>query len=363
MLITGAGGFVGHHFLEHVLNHTNFDVVCTDSFRHKGRTDRIGQVLDSQPSHACACIGICQTQGYCGPTPWHMRTKIITHDLNAPFSAMEAEALEDVDYMVCFASESHVDRSISDPVPFVRNNVEVALNTLELARKIKPRALVWISTDEVYGPVDELDLTGHPEWAPILPSNPYSGSKAAQEAIAISYWRTYGVPLIITNCMNLIGERQDVEKFVPLVISKVLKGETVTIHGTVGDIGTRHYLHARNLADGILHILSHQTPAVFPAHQTSFDQRVHGMPDRFNVASPDRIDNLTMAQWIAEDVGKPLIYKLEDFHGTRPGHDPHYGLSSEKLAMTGWELPVPLRESLQKTVEWTLKHPEWLKPE
>ena len=171
------------------------------------------------------------------------------------------------------------------------------------------------------------------------------------------------VPLVITNCMNLIGERQDPEKFVPMVISKVLKGETVTIHGTETDIGTRHYLHARNLADGILHILPHQEPAVFPAHQQRWGQRVHGMPDRFNVASADRIDNLTMAQMIAEFVGQPLHYKLVDFHSTRPGHDPHYGLSPEKLAMTGWEMPVPLRESLEKTVQWTMKHPEWLKGE
>jgi dTDP-glucose 4,6-dehydratase len=354
ILITGAGGFVGHHFLEHVLNHTNFEVICTDSFRHKGRTDRIQQVLDSQPSHACACIGICQTQGYCGPTPWHMRTKIVTHDLNAPFSLGQVEDLQGVDYMVCFASESHVDRSISDPVPFIRNNTEVALNSLELARKIKPKAVVWVSTDEVYGPVEEWDHEGHEEWAPILPSNPYSASKAAQEAIAISYWRTFGVPLLLVNCMNMIGERQDPEKFVPMVIGKVLRGETVTIHGTQAHIGTRHYLHSRNLADGILHLLTLREPGQFP---------LYTKPDRYNVASPDRINNLVLANMIAEDVGKPLIYKLEDFHSTRPGHDPHYGLDPEKLAATGWEMPVPFRESLRHTVEWTLKHPEWLKSE
>lgn len=362
ILITGAGGFVGHHFLEHALNTTDMDIVCTDSFRHKGRTDRIDQVLASQPSHVCACIGMCETRGYCGPKPWRDRTSIITHDLNAPFSVGQVDDME-ADYMVCFASESHVDRSISDPVPFIRNNVEVALNTLELARKTKPRALVWISTDEVYGPVEAEDLTGHSEWAPHLPSNPYSGSKAAQEDIAISYWRTYGVPLVIVNCMNMIGERQDPEKFVPMTIAKVMKGETVTIHGTEDHIGTRHYLHSRNLADAILFLLAQQEPAVFPSHQRRWGQRVHGMPDRYNIASPDRIDNLTLAHMIATDVGKPLNYELEDFHSTRPGHDPHYGLNPEKLAMLGWEMPVPFRESLKHTVEWTMKHPEWLKAE
>jgi dTDP-glucose 4,6-dehydratase len=348
MLITGAGGFVGHHFLEHVLSTTNFEVICTDSFRHKGRTDRIQQVLESAPGFQYA------GPGYVHVPTWQERTSVVTHDLNAPFSIGQVGDLQGVDYMVCFASESHVDRSISDPVPFIRNNTEVALNSLELARKIKPKAILWVSTDEVYGPVEEWDYEGHMEWDPILPSNPYSASKAAQEGIAISYWRTFGLPLIIVNCMNMIGERQDPEKFVPMVIGKVLRGETVTIHGTPGHIGTRHYLHSRNLADGILHLLTLRAPAQFETAER---------PDRYNVAAPDRIDNLQLAQMIAEDVGKPLIYELEDFHSTRPGHDPHYGLDPEKLAATGWEMPVPFRESLRHTVEWTLKHPEWLKSE
>jgi dTDP-glucose 4,6-dehydratase len=366
VLITGAGGFVGHHFLEHVLSATNFEAVCTDSFRHKGRTDRIQQVLESAPGFQYA------GPGYVHVPTWQERTSVITHDLNAPFSLGQIEELQGVDYMVCFASESHVDRSISDPVPFIRNNTEVALNSLELARKIKPKAVLWVSTDEVYGPVEEWDEIGHDEWSATLPSNPYSASKASQEAIAISYWRTYGVPLIIVNCMNMIGERQDPEKFVPMVISKVLKGETVTIHGTPDHVGTRHYLHSRNLADGILHLLTMRSPALFKSFVKYSEDSGLGRvwegftadrPDRYNVSAPDRIDNLTLAQMIAEDIGKPLIYQMEDFHSTRPGHDPHYGLDPEKMAATGWEMPVPFRESLRHTVEWTLKHPEWLKSE
>jgi dTDP-glucose 4,6-dehydratase len=343
---TGIGGFVGHHFFEHILENTGWDVIGTDSFRHKGRTDRVSQVLDNAPDDS-----------------WRSRVDIITHDLNAPFSVGQAAALSGVDYMVCFASNSHVDRSITDPVPFVRGNVEVALNTLELARRIKPGAVVWVSTDEVYGPVEESDAAGHEEWSAILPSNPYSGSKAAQEAIAISYWRTYGVPLVIVNCMNLVGERQDPEKFVPMVIGKLLAGEKITIHGTASHIGTRHYLHSRNLADGILHLLSLREPACFPAHAARRSQFAADRPDRYNVSSPDRIDNLALARMIAEDVGKPLDYQLEDFHSTRPGHDAHYGLNPAKLEAAGWTMPIPFRDSLRKTVQWTLKHPEWLASE
>lgn len=350
ILITGAGGFVGHHFLEHVLATTDWNVIATDSFKHKGRTDRIAQVLDAAP----ILIGA-------NPRPhWKQRTKVITHDLCAPFSSHQVRDLQfaGVNYIAAFASESHVDRSISDPVPFMRNNLEITFTTLELARKLQPEALVWISTDEVYGPVEASDLTGHPEWSTILPSNPYSASKASQEAIAISYWRTYGLPLVIVNCMNMIGERQDIEKFIPMVTSRVFHEEEVPIHGTEENIGTRHYLHARNLADAICFILQNRTPALF--HSRTSVPVTWQRPTRYNIASPDRIDNLTLAQMIAADIGKPLKYRLVDFHSTRPGHDPHYGLDPSKLEAEGWTMPVPFRESLARTVEWTLKHPEWL---
>lgn len=351
--MSGAGGFVGHHFLEHVLSVTDWEVVASDSFRHKGKTDRIREVLAGKPS-------------------WRKRVQVVTHDLKAPFSAQGVEKLGRIDYMAAFASESHVDRSISEPVDFIRNNIDVVLTTLELARTVKPQALIWVSTDEVYGPVQADDLTGHPEWAPILPSNPYSGSKAAQEALAISYWRTYGVPLVLVNCMNMIGERQDGEKYIPMVTSKVSQGEKVSIHGEPGNIGTRHYLHARNLADAMVFLLEKTHPSVFPAHMDALCERypLDGIglysadrPDRYNIASPDRIDNLTLARMIAEDVGADLDYELIDFHSTRPGHDPHYGLDSGKLAELGWEMPVPFRDSLRQTVKWSLEHPEWLLPD
>lgn len=354
VLITGAGGFAGAHFLEHVLATTDWQPVCTDSFRHKGKTDRISEVVD----------------GFAGHADWSY-VKTITHDLTAPFSEQAIEKMGEIDYIVAYASDSHVDRSISEPVPFVRNNTDVALNTLELARRLRPRAIVWVSTDEVYGPVEATDLKGHPEWAPIMPSNPYAASKAAQEAIAFSYWRTYGVPLIIVNCMNMIGERQG-EKFVPDTIFKVSQEQVVQIHASdENHIGTRHYLHARNLADGILFLLENTKPAMFPAHTTYVDgdlgrvwkDRTSDRPDRYNISCPDRIDNLALAKTIAEYVGKPLRYELVDFHSKRPGHDPHYGLNGDKMFRLGWEAPIAFKDSLRRLVEWTLAHPEWMLPD
>lgn len=337
VLLTGAGGFAGHHCLEHLLAETDWDVIATDSFRHKGKTDRIREVL---------------TAGYSmrDSLRWRQRTTVVTHDLAAPFSRQMTQSLGAVDYVIAYASESHVDRSITDPVPFVTNNTAVALSTLELCRKLQPRALVWVSTDEVYGPQAEGEPP-FPEWSPILPSNPYSASKAAQEALCTAYWRTYGVPVIIVNGMNMIGERQDPEKFVPLVIRSVLAGQQVTVHGTPGDIGTRHYLHARNMADGILFLLRLRRPAAFGEEPR---------PDRYNIASPDRVDNLALAGMIAEAAGCPLRYRLADFHSTRPGHDPHYGLDPAKITRLGWRAPVDFTESLDRTVQWAVKNPGWL---
>jgi dTDP-glucose 4,6-dehydratase len=331
VLLTGSGGFIGAHVLEHFMVNTDWDMVLTDSFRHKGKTDRLASVLEPHPE-------------------WRHRISVVTHDLCAPFTPQTIKRLGHFDSIIAMASESHVDRSIDDPVPFVLNNVNVILNTLELARETKPERVIVISTDEVYGPLDA--GIEWPEWSPIRPSNPYSASKAAQEAIASAYWRTYGVPVVIINCMNLIGERQDAEKYLPMVIKRIRDGEVVTIHGTPDNIGSRHYLHARNMGDAILFILRDlPEPAQYPAVDR---------PDRYNIVGPDRLDNLTLAQRVAKIMGEPLHYKLLDFHTARPGHDPHYGLDGKKLTDLGWIPPVPFDESLRKIIEWTLKHPEWI---
>lgn len=330
VFLSGAGGFIGHHVLEHLFTETDWDVVATDSFRHRGITDRLTQVLEPHPE-------------------WRSRLKVITHDLSAPFSPMVTEGMGKIDYMIAMASESHVDRSIDDPVPFVRNNVAVMLTTLELARELQPQAVIIISSDEVYGPVR--GETAHPEWSPIIPSNPYSASKAAQEAIACSYWRTYGVPVVIVNIMNMIGERQDGEKMLPILVRKISRGEEVMLHGTEGNIGSRHYLHARNLADALVFLLETRVPAMFPAALR---------PDRWNVAGLERVSNVELAERVASIIGKSLWFRLVDFHSARPGHDPHYGLDGTKLAAAGWKPPVPFAESLERTVKWSLLHPEWL---
>ena len=330
LLLTGGGGFVGHHFLAHLLRNTKLDILAVNSGRRDGSARRITGVIEGRPS-------------------WVRRTHIYTHDLRRPLGTIPGG----VDYIITMAGESEAGDSISGPSDFISSNTSIMLNVLELARSVQPRAVVVISTNEVYGPVQAGESVR--EWAPILPGSPYAASKAAQEAIAFSYWRTYGVPVIIINCMNLIGERQGTSKFLPQLIAKISRGETVSIFGRPGGIGTRNFLHARNLADGVLHVLA----AGPPASHTALSGKAT-RPDRYNIAGDRRMSNLELAVMTAQITGEKLEYELAGFQSARPGHEPHYSLDISKITASGWKPPVSFGESLTRTVRWTLAHPEWL---
>ena len=255
------------------------------------------------------------------------------------------------------ASDSHVDRSITHPVDFVQNNVNLTLNMLEYAREVRPEKFIQVSTDEVYGPAPVGH--DHKEGEPHRPSNPYSASKSAQESIAYSYWRTYNVPVTITNTMNNFGERQHPEKYVPMVIKKIMSGEVIDIHSKPNEdkswtIGSRVWLHARNHADAIQHILDNIDVVWYEDGESTPDIQ------RFNVAGEQEIDNLQIVNMIADIIGKEPVYELVDFHSSRPGHDLRYSLDGTKLKEYGWNAPISVAESFRRTVEWTMSRPDWL---
>lgn len=335
LLLTGIGGGIGIHFLAHIMKNTDWEVIGIDSFRHKGWCDKLRVTFQDNPD-------------------WIHRTVIITHDLNAPFSSLTKDLIGPIDYIISMASLSDVEASIKDPIPFIQNNVNLMLWLLEYAREVKPEAFIQISTDEVYGAVSSKYDDLRKEWDAIIPSNPYAASKAAQEAIAISYWRTYGVPLIITNTMNNFSEMQSPAKYPVIVQKAIAKGSELTIHGEPGKIGSRSYIHSRNFADAVLFILKNLPPYLHQPEQAD-------KPDRYNIAGDIQLDNLELAQVIAELMGKELKYKLVNFHNTRPGHDPHYGLNMEKLKKAGWKQPLSFKESLKNTIKWQEEHEEWIK--
>jgi len=283
---------------------------------------------------------------------WRSRLTVIHHDLCDPI----ASNIGTFTYILHVAASSHVDRSILDPKGFLRDNVEGTVNLLEYARKRKPKRFLYFSTDEVYGNAPDTSL--HTESFPHRPRNPYAASKAAAEDFCQAYLVTYNVPIIITNTMNIIGERQHLEKFVPLILRALLTGKTLNIHGHPDKQrpGQRFYLHARNAAAGMLFVLKHGN-----------------VGERYNVVGEEELDNLQMAtlvacfanEWRAEQglPELPLNTKIVDFQASRPGHDLRYALDGSKLAALGYTHPLTLRTSLRNSVRWTLENQDrWLTP-
>jgi len=335
--ITGGAGFCASHIFEHFLRETDWEIILLDKLTYASSgLDRIRDIEafnDAKNSD---------------------RVKMFTIDLQQPISVGVASEIGSVDYILNLASESHVDRSITDPVNFIENNVKLVLNMLEWARVLKGlKKFIQFSTDECYSEAPE--GINYKEGDRHNPGNPYSASKSAQEMICRAYSNTYGIPVNITNSGNITGERQHPEKFVPLCIRKIRDGETIKIHSNPEQTkaGSRFYLHARNIAQALQFILEKTDEKI-----DKFD----ASKGCWNIISDDEIDNLSMAQKIAKIMGKELKYELVNFHQSRPGHETRYGLDGSKLKNAGFSYPVNFEDSLRKTVEWTLKseNSKWL---
>lgn len=324
VVVTGACGFIGHHLVEHLHKTTDWKITILDrlSYASKG----LSRLRDTE------LLG-------------SSRVRVFTVDLANSFpKGFIDEIGMDVDYIVHMAAETHVDNSITEPVFTVKNNVMSTVHTLEWARSLPSlKMFLYFSTDEVFGPA----LNGHAfkESERHTPTNPYSASKSAAEQICIAYENTYKVPVVVINVMNAFGERQHVEKFIPKCIKYVKEGRKLFIHSYADKRtpGSRFYIHGRNIASAVLFIIKNGK-----------------IGENYNVTGEAEVDNLTLAQMIAEVVGKPIDYELVDFHSDRPGHDLRYSLDGSKLAALGWAPPINFKDSLRKTVQWTLENSHWL---
>jgi dTDP-glucose 4,6-dehydratase len=236
---------------------------------------------------------------------------------------------------------------------FVLDNVVATCNILEFARTQKNlERFIYFSTDEVFGPAP--NNIKYKENDRYNSTNPYSATKAGGEELAVAYQNTYGLPVYITHTMNVFGERQHPEKYIPMCIKRARDGETITIHSdsTCTIPGSRHYIHAEDVSDAILFLLNYQ--GTFEPDDTG------AKCPKFNIVGSEELNNLELAQIIAEAQGKELKYDLIDFHSSRPGHDLRYALDGSKMKEMGWEPTKSVRERIAEVTNWTLENNRWI---
>jgi dTDP-glucose 4,6-dehydratase len=326
VLITGGCGFLGHHVAEHIFKNTDWEIVIIDKL-----------------TYASSGFKRLRSAGLIG-SPGCERVKIYTWDLCSKLTKGFISEIGDIDIILHLAADTHVDNSIAEPVDFIANNIFSTVNLLEYARTLPNlKVFLYFSTDEVYGVAPP--GVSYKENDTHNPSNPYSASKSSSEMICLSYANTYKVPVIITNTVNVTGERQHVEKFIPKVIRMVRDNESIDIHANPDCTlpGSRFYIHARNVAHALLFIIDNGS-----------------IGEKYNITESKEMDNLAIAKLIAKIMGKELKYNLVNFHESRPGHDLRYDLDGTKLYQLGWKPAIDFERSLEKTVAWTLNNQEWL---
>lgn len=321
ILVTGACGFVGSHILEHLTRNwspyiKDIEVIAMDGLTYAGRLDRIEHLR-------------------------HKNVKFVYHDFRNSLSSV-LKQIGDVDFIIHNGAETHVSRSFANPGIFVESNIIGTLNVLEAARILKPKKFIYVSTDEVLGPAKDVPFD---EQSELQPTNPYAAAKASGEVLAHSYYRSFGVPVVITRTMNMFGERQHPEKFVPMTIKKILAGQKVLIHGKQIDgqwvSGSRNWLHARVQVDALEFLL------------------YHGRDGEIYHVGGTAISNRDIAQIILEATSK-YSFAWDWMEPNTPIHDFSYSLDGSKLKVLGWSYPSDVYEDLKKTVQWTVQHQEFL---
>ena len=335
-LITGGAGFIAHHTISYLLKNTDWEIITLDRLDYSGNLNRLHDFMLSFDPEV------------------RKRVKIVHHDLKAELNPSVRTEVGEVDYILHLAAGSHVDRSIDYPMEFIMDNVVGTANILEFARtQDNLERFLYFSTDEVFGPAP--NGIKYKENDRYNSTNPYSATKAAAEEIAVAYENTYKLPIYITHTMNVFGERQHPEKYIPMCIKKARDGESITIHSdsTKTIPGSRHYIHAEDVASAVLFLLH---------HKGDFEPTWgNAKCPKFNIVGSEELNNLELAQIIADAQDKELNYEMVDFHTSRPGHDLRYALSGDKMRKLGWEPAKSVRQRIAQVTQWTLENERWIK--
>ncbi|WHZ25187.1 MAG: dTDP-glucose 4,6-dehydratase [Nitrospira sp.] len=311
ILVTGGAGFIGSHLVRRLVESGRHTVVNLDALKYSGNLENLTD-LAGHPQYRFVQADICDQ-------------KVVHAVLNE----------HRIEGIINCAAETHVDRSILDPGAFARTDVVGTGILLEEARQAGVLRFLQVSTDEVYGSVEQGSST---EEDRLEPRSPYSASKAGGDLLVLSYWTTYRFPVLVTRGSNTYGPNQYPEKFIPLFVTNAIEGEPLPLYGDGKNC--RDWLSVYDHAAGIEHV---------------FDQ---GQPGTvYNVGGGNERENLTVAEQIVAALGKPrsLIRFVQD----RPGHDRRYSIDCSRLCALGWTPRVPFEEGLKQTVEWYRTHESW----
>lgn len=340
VLITGGAGFIGHHIIDLFLKKTDWEIISLDRLDYSGNLNRLDNVVRQYPPEV------------------RKRVKIVWHDLKAEIAEINRNLIGDVDIILHLAASSHVDRSISHPMEFVMDNTIGTVHMLNYARTQKNlERFIYFSTDEIFGIAPP--GVAYKERDRYNSTNPYSASKAAAEEFCVAYENTYKLPIFITHTMNVFGERQHPEKFIPMCIRKIRDGEKIFIHSdsTKTIPGSRFYIHGKDVAEAMYFLLNLNEEQLKSIYTPDFGG---AKCPKFNVVGKEEIDNLQLVKYIAGAVGKEPVYELIDFHTSRPGHDLRYALSGDYMRELGWEPRLTLQERIKEVVDWSLTNKEWI---
>ncbi len=335
ILISGGAGFIGSNFVHHLLKtESNHKIVNLDALTYAGRLENLDD-LPQNNNHLFVKGDICDSQ-------------IVSSLIND----------HKIDTIVHFAAESHVDRSIIGPAKFIQTNIIGTFTLLEAARKYWleekqiPLAQIrfhHISTDEVFGSLEPVD-PAFTETTPYSPRSPYSASKASSDHLVRSYFHTYGLPVTITNCSNNYGPRQFPEKLIPLVILNAISGKEIPVYGDGAQI--RDWLYVEDHCKAIVRVIKHGNTG-----QT------------YNIGGNNQYTNLQVIHKICEILDRRFPKsqnaphsKLIQFVADRPGHDRRYAMDIGKIQTElSWKPDESLESGLEKTIDWYLEHPDWVK--
>lgn len=310
ILVTGGAGFIGSNFVRYMLGrHSDIRITVFDALTYAGHLENLEDVK-ADPRFAFVKGDIRNAEDVAKP-------------------------VDEADTVINFAAESHVDRSIQDAENTITTNVMGVFTLCEAAKKYGVKQFIQISTDEVYG---DIEHGFSQESDPVSPNSPYSAGKAGGELLARSYWRTYGVPVMVTRGSNTYGPYQQPEKLIPLFVSNAIDGRPLPVYGDGMQI--RDWLHVLDHCSGIETVM------------------LKGQPGEiYNIGGDNQRPNVEIVQIILEVTGKDtsLIKHVED----RPGHDRRYALDSSKLLAMGWPRTHDFETGVRDTIRWYMKNEAW----